>query len=240
MRVAMDFSWPLNSTWHGYLNPHEAKQCPDCESGYSPRAQRLSDEWYGKHDGHFYNREVAWGHHLTQEDVQALVDGDRLWDFTRRPLNEEQKKNCWENGWTKEPNGYVPTAEEINTWSEKGMGHDSINAWVCIKARCEKEGVSSTCSTCGGSAQTFESELHRERHEKWEPQDPIKGEGFQLWETTSDGSPQSPVFATLEELAAWCENNASTFGSMKASKESWMKMLDEDHVYHKEGNNIFI
>lgn len=29
---------------------------------------------------------------------------------------------------------------------------------------------------------------------------PPKGDGYQLWETTSEGKPMSPVFATLDEL----------------------------------------
>ena len=68
--------------------------------------------------------------------------------------------------------------------------------------------------------------------------EPPKGEGFQLWETTSEGSPVSPVFETLEELCAWCETNATTFGSFKATKEEWMQMLSNDFVHHREGNII--
>lgn len=67
-----------------------------------------------------------------------------------------------------------------------------------------------------------------------------KGEGYQLWETTSEGSPISPVFETLDELCEWCEENATTFGCSKARKEEWKEMLSTDFVYHKEGNAIFI
>lgn len=67
-----------------------------------------------------------------------------------------------------------------------------------------------------------------------------KGEGYQLWETTSEGSPISPVFVTLEELCEWCEDNATTFADFKASKEEWMQMLSDNFVYHKAGNAIFI
>lgn len=66
------------------------------------------------------------------------------------------------------------------------------------------------------------------------------GEGYQLWETTSEGSPVSPIFFTLEELCDWCEDNATTFGSFKATKEEWMKMLSDDFVHHKQGNVIFM
>lgn len=72
--------------------------------------------------------------------------------------------------------------------------------------------------------------------------DPPKGEGYQLWETTSEGSPTSPVFKTLDELATWCEDNATVFASFKASKEEWIKMIKKDQIVHKEkhGNTCFI
>lgn len=69
---------------------------------------------------------------------------------------------------------------------------------------------------------------------------PPEGEGYQLWETTSEGSPSSPVFKTLDELCEWCEENATTFAHFKATKEEWKSMLGSDFVHHKQGNAIFI
>lgn len=57
--------------------------------------------------------------------------------------------------------------------------------------------------------------------------EPPRGEGWQLWETTSEGSPTSPVFKTAEELAIWCEINATVFAGDKASKENWLKMFND-------------
>lgn len=69
--------------------------------------------------------------------------------------------------------------------------------------------------------------------------EPPKGEGYQLWETTSEGSPKSPVFKTLEELCEWCEEFATTFADYKATKEQWKSMFERDFVCHEEGNAIF-
>lgn len=69
---------------------------------------------------------------------------------------------------------------------------------------------------------------------------PPKGDGFQLWETTSEGSPVSPVFKTLDELCEWCEDNYTVFADMKASKKQWKEMLDADFVHAKIGNAVFI
>jgi hypothetical protein len=70
--------------------------------------------------------------------------------------------------------------------------------------------------------------------------EPPVGEGYQLWEDTTEGSPSSPVFATLDELCGWCEENATTFGFFKASAERWKEVLSNDFVHHKKGNAVFI
>lgn len=41
----------------------------------------------------------------------------------------------------------------------------------------------------------------------WERIEPPAGEGYQCWETVTEGSPISPVFATPEELAVYMVNN---------------------------------
>jgi hypothetical protein len=44
-----------------------------------------------------------------------------------------------------------------------------------------------------------------------------------MYETTSEGTPISPAFATPEELARWlADHNASAFGDMTATYEQWL------------------
>lgn len=44
-----------------------------------------------------------------------------------------------------------------------------------------------------------------------------------MYETTSEGTPISPAFATPEGLARWlADNNASSFGRMGATYEQWL------------------
>ena len=46
-----------------------------------------------------------------------------------------------------------------------------------------------------------------------------------MYETTSEGTPISPAFATPEELATWLfKNNASAFGRQTASYEGWLRV----------------
>lgn len=50
--------------------------------------------------------------------------------------------------------------------------------------------------------------------------------GWQMWETTSEGSPISPVCNSAEELARWlADNGASSFGAMTASYEQWLRTI---------------
>lgn len=241
-RVPVDFDWPLNKIWEGFLSPDrfDEEKCPDCKNGYSPQAQNLYDLWYGylpfdpastgstpwRHDSPavraFAERNIAnapdyygtgeavttreaqrlanhfnsgWMHHLSQEDVHALIAADRLWDFTHTIVPGK--------GWQPKESPATPTAGQVNEWSLSGLGHDSINASVVVRARCEREGIDDTCPTCKGHASLEKYEGQRAEAEAWEPTDPPKGEGWQLWETVSEGSPISPVFATADELAAW-------------------------------------
>lgn len=48
---------------------------------------------------------------------------------------------------------------------------------------------------------------------------------YQMYETTSEGTPISPVFATPEELATWLvDNNANAFAHQTASYEAWLRV----------------
>lgn len=175
-----------------------------------------------------------WCHHLIQEDVDALVAGGRLMDFTHRPVNKEQQAELKASGgyWLKEPNGYTPTAQEVNLWSLQGLGHDSINHWICVEARCKREGVEMLCPTCKGEMRVWNTPEDEQRYREWEPSEPPTGKGYQLWENTTEGSPISPVFKTLWDLCYWCEDNADTFAGSSATAQEWHDMLEKDFVHH--------
>ena len=185
-------------------------------------AQRLIDMWNGE-----------WSYHLNADDVKALVDGGRLMDFTCRPRNEEQaaqlKKQAEDGGsdyWLKDGNGYVPTPQEVNDWNILSMGHDSINNWICVKARCKKLRVSSTCKECKGKGYKWQSKEAMRYHNAWRSKEPPAGDGYQIWETVSEGSPVSPVFSTPEALATWMVipgNDTSV--SKGTTYEQWMGFL---------------
>jgi hypothetical protein len=256
-RVPINFEWEIGKLWCGYINPHEVHECKECNgSGYSKEYQKLHDEWYSFDNADYkpnpfrkdyrYNA-AAWSNNLTKDDVKALLKADRLWDFTRVPINDEQKEIVKQkiadggNSWLPFNNGYVPTPKEVNEWNLKGLGHDSSNAWYCVKARLKREGKPYECSKCKGTGENWQHPKAKSLYKNWKSYDPPTGDGFQLWTTTTEGSPMTPVFSSLEELCDYCEKEkVSVFGSSTATKEKWFKMLDDGFVYHKEGNAIFV
>ena len=255
-RVPLDFDWPLDKVWQGFLMPDRLRgdKCPDCRNGYSAHAQHLFDLWYGyvpfepadngstplaldtpavrafaernvTRAPEYYGtgedvivREAArladlwngmWSHHLNDEDVAALVEAGRLHDFTHTWIKGD--------GWVKKDPPVVPTAVQVNEWSLHGFGHDSINASVAVRARCEREGAAEVCSTCDGHSDVEVYEGQRAEAEAWEPTQPPAGEGWQLWETVSEGSPMSPVCASPEALATWMTRNPCLPGKRSPS-----------------------
>jgi len=190
-RVPLDFDWSINKRWEGFVNPYyeKCKKCPHCDgSGYNPETKKISDDWYD-----FAQSGRRWCNKITQDEVDKLVEEGRLMDFTHR-LDSE--------GWRPIDPPPKITAEMVNAWAgSKRLGHDAINRTVCVRQRARRLGVYGHCPACGGRGDSWETPQAKADAEAWEPTDPPTGDGWQLWETVSEGSPISPVFATAEELA---------------------------------------
>ncbi len=215
-RVPLDFDAPLNKIWVGYTNPHY-KKCPVCENGRTPAGERLKDLVHllmlSGSDG------MMGKNHPYFDHIGKFVYGFVL------PPSEDMAEL---------------TAGLAGRKCSSPFGHDSIDKWSAVKKIKQAAGVSKTwgiCLTCNGHAI---DPANLKAYNRWRPKNPPKGKGYQLWETTSEGSPTSPVFKTLDALCEWCEHNATTFGSNKTTKEQWRSMLDADFVSHTEGNAIFI
>lgn len=215
-RVPLDFAWPLHTRWDGFCLPVELRstKCFECDGeGLNVLTCGIAASWY--HPVRFSGLEF----NLEQADVQALVDANRLMDFT----------HTWskETGYVRREYGYVPSAQEVNAWARcRGVGHDSVNRWVVIEAKAKRLGVYGLCATCNGAGEIWNSPEQKAEAEAWDRTDPPTGEGWQLWETVSEGSPISPVFASAEELAAYLSTH-DCWGSNKASYEQWMKTIAE-------------
>ena len=64
-------------------------------------------------------------------------------------------------------------------------------------------------------------EYYRQR--EWTPEEATH---YQMYETTSEGTPISPVMESPEKLARWlADNGASTFADQTASYDQWLRMI---------------
>jgi len=160
-----------------------------------------------------------WSDKLVQEEIDALIERGRLRDFTHTWTKAD--------GWQPKKDVKNPTPDEVAVWAANGMGHDAVNRGICIETRAKRFGIDDLdCKKCDGSGEFWSSPEDKIAAEEWESSDPPIGDGWQMWETTSEGSPISPVFDTPEKLARWlADTRASTFGSMTASYDTWMKMI---------------
>lgn len=241
-RVPLDFRWPYDQLWKGYVNPFRSMECKSCDGGgLNPETKKIYDDWYNfgntpnyidLPNGRRYN-DNCHANHITQVEVDALVERGRLYDLTHEFISGM--------GWIEKVPKVHPTCEQVNEWNRKGFGHDAINRYICVEALAKERGVYGECEFCNGKGEIWQTEEIKSLHEQWQNFDPPTGEGFQLWTTTSEGSPMTPVFASLDELCQHCEDEkVSVFGDSTATKEKWMQMLSDDFVSHQEGNMIFI
>jgi hypothetical protein len=221
-RVPMDFDAPLKEVWAGYQMPEEIvlPVCAACAGeGYSPTARWLMATFYD----HNVTRGLGWRAHLLQADVDVLVAEGRLRHWQRRePTPDNPRTGEWVT--------VQRTADEVNQANRAGgmldeCAHDGLNAHILVEHRCKLLGADVLCALCGGDGHAGSAE-DRERYEDWTPTEPPTGEGWQLWETTSEGSPVSPVFASARELAAWCETGATAFGSMRYTAAQWLESFE--------------
>lgn len=224
----------LRNQWWGYVPFDPADTGSEPFTVDTPEVRAFAERnvgndpgFYGSSDGaivrearrllRYWN--TMWQHHLSQGDVDVLVAEGELREFTHTYTNGE-----WE---PVEPAPTV-TAERVNRWSIGNFMAHNCSEWPLIKARCKALGVSHTCVECDGHGSVERYPGQRLDARLWKSTEPPKGEGWQLWETTSEGSPQSPVFATPEELAGWCEANATVFGQMTATYGEWYRMITGD------------
>lgn len=220
-RVPLNFNAPLNVVWKGYCNPYPAKvKCHRCEGeGLNTATVRIARRFYS-----FGDRSRSWFDKITQDEVQALVDEGRLYDFT----------HTWKQGegWKRREDNYIPTADEVNAAQHtRGLRghHDTINRWILVEARARRLGVYGKCRVCRGDGYLPNPDKKIQKlSKKHKMGEPPTGEGYQLWETCSEGSPISPVFRNVEDLAHWCADNATVFGSEKASTEQWLQMFSTE------------
>jgi len=200
-RVPISFDWPENQPWKGFINPYRSTDCPDCTPrdyapGYNDQAAEVYAGAYSHLESETWPRGESWRYNLTQEEINLLHEKGRIHNLD-------------------EP----PEAEEYNKRSKRKKirpgGLDAIDVSIIVEHRTDG---TTKCERCGGSAQVWYSEDIKQKYNNWERKEPPKGEGWQVWETVSEGSPITPVFETPEKLVnylylelEWSQEAAENF-----------------------------
>lgn len=227
-----DHAQNLHSLWYGYIPFHPASTgCTPLRAdspavrAFAERNVERSPEYYGRGEAVIVREAQrladlwngSMSHHITQADADALAAAGRLRDLTHRWVEG--------TGWQEFDPPVVPTAAQVNEWSLSGFGHDAINASVVLRARCERDGFPTECDRCQGHGSTEAYEGQRAAAEAWEPTEPPTGDGWQLWSTTTEGHPMSPVFAVGDELARWIAAHPVGFAGSRISLEAAMSWV---------------
>ncbi len=204
-RVALDFDWPINEVWRGFINPHECRQhtCRECGgTGNTTARDRIAD--------------LVSLLMLSGDDSRC----GKCHPYLREaPLYRTQGKTCGRD--------MGAFTEALADRSPSFMGHDSIDKWRAEKKIIAAAGMPENwgiCAACDGEGNIWDSPADKIAADAWHPSEPPAGEGYQIWETVSEGSPISPVFATPEELARYMAGTrwGADHGS---SYETWLRFI---------------
>jgi hypothetical protein len=218
-RVPLDFNWPQNTTWTGYLLPdrlHEAK-CTDCA--------------HGSTDAHEWLAAVAYCIAGLADDATDEARGRHMHPYLT-PLRDISYNNAKGRPGPQ----FAEFADGIAPDAAGGfLGRDNYRTLTALKSAAGLPDKWGYCPTCEGHSTVEKYDGQRAEADAWEPTEPPTGDGWQMWETTSEGSPMSPVFATAAELASWlARTGASLFGATTATRQEWLAIVTGDDFAHVE------
>lgn len=222
-RVPLNFNWPLNKIWEGFLNPH-AIVCPTCDGNGNTEAYCILEAILrllfiageeANLDVTKIRPDIIYPHPYLQDlrniDIPNRKQIDpRLAQLTNALAGEAPSCLGYSSAGYKLAKRLIEMAKLPEDWR------------LCPD--CKGEGIHKD---------------HFKASQEWRETAPPAGPGYQLWTTTNEGAPISPVFKTLADLCAWAAENATTFASFKATAAEWKQMLDDGMVYHKEGGMMF-
>lgn len=236
-RVPLDFEWPLNKVWDGFVNPH-FKRCPaeGCHAGQTAAAQWV--EGLARLIAMLGEEAVEAPHAEELRRCGRLFPHPYLEDWAHAPRDREPKElmdrldaakddaaRSWiyKAYWNRYRPKLVPLTEELAGFVTGIAGRrpnpplggniefDIYRA--LLKAAKIKDKNWGVCSHCGGDGI---DPAARAAYESWEPTEPPAGPGWQLWETVTEGSPVSAVFATRQEFVSYLVDQGH---SKKAAEE---------------------
>lgn len=214
-RVPLDFAWPLNKTWEGFLNPHGGP-CP---------AEVRAECFYGVTAGRRYVSALAQLLAIAGDDAASGQRKPGIWPH---PYIQELPMAPRHMGRPVGPSTDLAAFTTALAGRERSfLGHDACDRYSIEKKLIAVAGLDpetwEMCPVCDGHA---DDPAQRAAAEAWEETPPPEGDAYQLWETTSEGSPISPPKSTPEALARWLAvSKVSSFGDRFESYETWLKFI---------------
>jgi len=217
LRVPLDFDWPLDKTWQGYLMGEELQgaQCPDCSSGYTWAAMWVQKTFY-----RLSMLAADVGEQVRGRPLHPWLAADPMapYDDRGEPLS---RNGAWVTYPVPRPGqDMVQFVAALSGEPESSVvdrfGSSTV-AWRVQVRLNELLGLPEDwgiCPTCDGHGSVEKYPGQRADAEAWERTDPPTGDGWQLWETVSEGSPISPVFATADGLIDWMTTPAAKWGAV--------------------------
>jgi|ERR1051326_3799192 hypothetical protein len=206
-RVPVDFDWPINKIWSGYLWPDSLQSAP-CPAGDAClNGHTAAGAWVG---------EIAHLALMLDDDLGSQQRGHRMhpyFDSVPRPYGSSSMRSD-----VRPSPDIAEFGAGLAGRSGSFMGHDAIDRWRATDALIRAAGLDpktwGICPECQGHGSVEAYPGQRADAEAWQSTEPPAGEGWQLWETVSEGSPISPVFPDAEGLAQWLTTPDACWGAM--------------------------
>ena len=212
-RVTLDFDWPLNQVWEGYVNPHYL-ECQTCGGSGETLARSRLGELVGL----------------------LMLSGE---DAARSRCHP-YFNNC---GGLHRTRGVAPSTDMTELTAALAgrqpdfLGHDACDRWSATKKILEAAGLSDDWGICKACKGEGIDPSVAEAHAAWSETEPPSGDGWQMWENVSEGSPISPVFTSAEALAQWlADTGASAFGDQTASYDEWLATIQRGWAFSAVGS----
>lgn len=235
-RVPLDFDWPLNKVWEGFLNPL-GKPCPEnqktCFNGLTAAGQWMetfvrlivtaaddaleSEEGRKRRGTHYPHPYLTTLATAPTYDIPRELKGPAAFrELDRR----ERERYKWVLPPTKELADLLAGFDKPSFMGFMGgsAGYKMRNA--LLKAAKQNPKTWGVCPVCKGDSM---DPAVKKAYDEWESTPPPEGEGWQLWETVSEGSPISPVLPTREAFIEYLMSQGSTRSAAEAfAKEGWV------------------
>lgn len=204
-RVPLDFDWPLSKVWSGYLSDEslDGTPCDRCSGGETWASRWLYVLCYRINmlagDVRDQERGRPMHPYLAQDQAPPIV-----W----RPDPTGSRPFVSDDYDVQRPTADIlPLLAGIAGCDQSRIGGflGGNSEYDLYKAIVKASGLEQwgSCEHCGGTGEHEKYPGQRAERHAWESTEPPTGDGWQMWETVSEGSPVSPVFPDAEGLAQW-------------------------------------